>query len=334
MSSYRSYISTSTLFKHLTIITQSFEKERLEISNPFVWFQSCVENPAAICGYLSGWLLVLCSAYPTRGCVIYFCSHQSNKRLPLVNLTSGQSNQSEWWWGGYALINIIIPRAAEQRTLPLSSFVIPSRPECVCAPLWDFSLMWGTNDPGALLSIRCVVVCLCPQNGKSMNHSRVAGICGQGGRKFIRGGKTRHPRSPTPWQTQRRRSRSWWTDIPRCFSKTRDEVTGLAALNREQKKRDEPKTGLSSWSPFRGQRAESDCIWVWQYSTGEQHGPSTSEAFCRHVATGPTSPKCAAVSCNLHERRDSAQGGSRVSAGDGDAESTLNMESTDATTKH
>lgn len=82
-----------------------------------------IANLLAICGYVE-WLIisvVLC-APDLRVCDL-FLELPVKQRLPLVILTSGQSNHSEWW-GGHMLINIIILSMVEQRTLLLSCFVI------------------------------------------------------------------------------------------------------------------------------------------------------------------------------------------------------------------
>lgn len=71
---------------------------------------------------LTKWLIIsaaLCSQDP-KVCDL-FLEAPVKQRLPLVILTSGQSNQSEWWWGGHVLISI---SSVEQRTLLLSRLVI------------------------------------------------------------------------------------------------------------------------------------------------------------------------------------------------------------------
>lgn len=107
--------------QHLTIDVEARTQFFVSFMSPVLCNDA--RNRPAICGYMVKWWIlsaVLCSQ--DQGVCDLFPEASVKQRLPLVILTSSQSNQSEWWWGGHMLISI---RSVEQRTLLLSSLVIP-----------------------------------------------------------------------------------------------------------------------------------------------------------------------------------------------------------------
>lgn len=174
----------STQFEYSMMTTKACKKNNsnLEaIANDFSCMFSALDmtNLLAINLY-NKWTsisAVLCSP-DLRVCDLFLEPHVK-QRLPLVILSSSQSNQPEWWQGRHMVISIIILSMVEQRTLLLlcfSVFVllcgIFGLYSCKCTQCTNDSERYSLSNVLVFFLFVCVCVCL---QWKCMNHNWGAG---------------------------------------------------------------------------------------------------------------------------------------------------------------
>ncbi len=129
-------------------------------------------NLLVLCWYMK-WMIISAVPFsPDLRVRDLFLEPPVKQRLPLVILTSGQSNQSEWWWGGDMLISIIILSIVEQKDTGFVVVCYCSHSKSVCAPvrhlyLYSCKCTQCTNDSersSPSNCVFCVWVCLPSEN--------------------------------------------------------------------------------------------------------------------------------------------------------------------------